>query len=147
MGMIHKKSRTTGKRPRRTGEKVAQNTGIDFLALRLGVVLSLPKRNRWERSFRKWCGFVDFGWRGFDLDFFRLGKKGSKKTTPNPRQFPEQNPRCCLRKSVPKSVLQNQKSTASSHPSSLCACSSRCSELSDWKDPRQVPSVCRGRVG
>ena len=42
MGVIHKKSRTTGKRPRRTGEKVAQNTGIDFLALRLGVVLSLP---------------------------------------------------------------------------------------------------------
>ena len=42
MGMIHKKSRTTGKRPRRTGEKVAQNTGTDFLALRLGVVLSLP---------------------------------------------------------------------------------------------------------
>ena len=42
MGMIHKKSRTTGKRPRRTGEKVAQNTGIDFLALRSGVVLSLP---------------------------------------------------------------------------------------------------------
>ena len=43
MGMIHKKSRTTGKRPRRTGEKVAQNTGIDFLAVRLGVVLCLPK--------------------------------------------------------------------------------------------------------
>ena len=42
MGVIHKKSRTTGKRPRRTGEKVAQNTGTDFLALRLGVVLSLP---------------------------------------------------------------------------------------------------------
>ena len=42
MGMIHKKSRTTGKRPRRTGEKVAQNTGTDFLALGLGVVLSLP---------------------------------------------------------------------------------------------------------
>ena len=33
MGMIQKKSRTTGKRPRRTGEKVAQNTGTDFLAL------------------------------------------------------------------------------------------------------------------
>ena len=42
MGMIHKKSRTTGKRPRRTGEKVAQNTGTDFLALGLRVVLSLP---------------------------------------------------------------------------------------------------------
>ena len=42
MGMIHKRSRTTGKRPRRTGEKVAQNTGTDFLALGLGVVLSLP---------------------------------------------------------------------------------------------------------
>ena len=51
MGMIHKNSRTTGKRPRRTGEKVAQNTGIDFLALRLGVVLSLailgPETARW----------------------------------------------------------------------------------------------------
>ena len=46
MGVIHKKSRTTGKRPRRTGEKVAQNTGIDFLALRLGVVLSLPTLSR-----------------------------------------------------------------------------------------------------
>ena len=42
MGMMHKESRTTGKGPRRTGEKVAQNTGIDFLALRLGVVLSPP---------------------------------------------------------------------------------------------------------
>ena len=40
--MTHKKSRTTGKRPRRTGEKAAQNTGIDFLALGLRVVLSLP---------------------------------------------------------------------------------------------------------
>ena len=39
--MIHKKSRTTGKRPRRTGENVAQNTSTDFLALRLRVVLSL----------------------------------------------------------------------------------------------------------
>ena len=44
--MIHKKSRTTGRRPRRTGEKVAQNTGIDFLSLRLGVVLSLPKKSQ-----------------------------------------------------------------------------------------------------
>ena len=42
MGMIHKKSRTTGKRPRRTGEKSGQNTGTDFLALGLRVVLSLP---------------------------------------------------------------------------------------------------------
>ena len=42
MGMIHKKSRTTGKRPRRTGEKVAPNTGTELLALGLGVVLSLP---------------------------------------------------------------------------------------------------------
>ena len=42
MGTIHTKSAVLqGKRPRRTGEKVAQNTGIDFLALRLGVVLDL----------------------------------------------------------------------------------------------------------
>ena len=44
MGMTHKKSRTTGKRPRRTGEKAAQNTGTDFLALGLRVVLSLPRK-------------------------------------------------------------------------------------------------------
>ena len=35
MGMIHKKSRTTGKGPRCTGEKVAQNTGIDFGRLKV----------------------------------------------------------------------------------------------------------------
>ena len=43
MGMIHKKSRTTRKRPRRTGKKSGQNTGTDFLALGLRVVLSLPR--------------------------------------------------------------------------------------------------------
>ena len=45
MGMIHKKVPVLQEKgPGSTGEKVAQNTGIDFLALRLGVVLSLPIR-------------------------------------------------------------------------------------------------------
>ena len=44
MGMIHKKSRTTGKRPGVQGKKVAPNSGTELLALGLGVVLSLPIR-------------------------------------------------------------------------------------------------------
>ena len=51
MGMMHKKSRTTGKRPWRTGEKAAKNTGTDFPRLRVkGGSFSL---NKWSENYRK----------------------------------------------------------------------------------------------
>ena len=52
MGILQKKCRTTGKRPWRTGEKVAKNTGTAFPALRLGVVLYLLNRYRYRLEIR-----------------------------------------------------------------------------------------------
>ena len=73
MGMIHKKSRTTGKRPRRTGEKVAPNTGTELLALGLGVVLSLPSKNRQLIAMRDFGAFRGRPFGGFRSPYGATG--------------------------------------------------------------------------
>ena len=79
---IQKQQRKPGQAPGETiGKKVSEN-GVD-----LGIL-----------------GGVDLAW-----IFFGTGKKGLKKSTPNPRQFSEQNPRRFSRKSAPKSVPQKSK--------------------------------------
>ena len=52
MGNLQKKRRTTGKKALAYRGKSGQNTGNDFLALRLGVVLYLPKQARNSKFFR-----------------------------------------------------------------------------------------------
>ena len=52
MGNLQKKRRTTGKKPLAYREKSGQNTGNDFLALGLGVVLYLPKKD-WREGEEK----------------------------------------------------------------------------------------------
>ena len=48
MGNLQKKRRTTGKKSVAYRGKSGQNTGNDFLALGLGVVLYLPKLRPWS---------------------------------------------------------------------------------------------------
>ena len=105
-----------------------RNTGIQKQLRKPGQA---PRETIGKQNFRKWRGFGDFGWRGFGVDFLGQGKKGSK----NPRQIHASfrnkiravfrgNPR-------PNPCREIKKSMASSRPSSLRACSFRCSELSD----------------
>ena len=104
-----------------------RNSGIELQLRKPGQALKrperpLPVRKKFPKMVRIWGFWVAWIWCGF----FGTEKKGLNRPTP----VPEQNPRSFSRKSVQKSVPQNQESTASSNPSSLCACSLRCSELS-----------------
>ena len=74
MGMTHKKSRTAGKKAPAYRGKSGQNTGTDFLALGLRVVLSLPKSGK-KKSTNP--NFVVWIWWGGGLPREGGGPKSS----------------------------------------------------------------------
>ena len=80
--------------------------------------------------FQDWHGFGDFGWCGF----LATGQNGPKKSMRNLHHFPEQHPHRSWGEPTPKSVPQDQKSAASSRPSSLFACLFQDCVLSSWAE-------------
>ena len=109
------------------------------------------QKNQWGKTFSKLLRILVWILAWILRGFFGTGRKGLKKSTRNPRQLPNKNPRRFLWESTPESVLQNQKFMQSPHrlaASSLCACLfQECVlKLSGSRTPGKCPQLGTGRA-